>query len=800
MRAFVKIIGIAVGLTGLLGGALMSMGHLKTAEGDFRELELARLKNLAASWETQLLSVRSAFRDLVLRHSVTSAVDHPAEWAGWRVENKFVQMMAEWPTGVAKPRAWVLLRNNGETHAVSGDSTGLSLALEKFAQNDAPDIMLVDRHGPARSLALQYAPPADLQNPTPGRLVALVNPNELFKIPNDPPADWVLMNGPTEAFLASNRQPKPPIGAGTWSILLSQSAGMVNMDAGTPLAFCRIHVPGMQPLLLVSEINSPSNAGSTIGALVLLTSGTAFLVFALRPRRKAEPAKSSAPLDSSDPDELKATRETVTFRQIFQAVRTPMCVADETGRIIRVNAAARELLHLSKNGQPNDNITLIGTDFRGTMKEFLVRAAESEADSVSGCWLICENDKHYFDGEIVGTRLSASAAGKGPIVLEFIENRNVAAADRTKFSQIVTSVDAFNPQPVMLLDDQGRVIECNQAALEINSKLANSPWLHEVLPTLELSNVAAIVDPVRTERFESLFGARMYEFYPVPSASGMLLYGVKKSDAQSLQIALHQAQENFNSLCGLCSEAVLLVDPRTHQIQEANLAASDLFGAVHPGLIGKQMDEFADWPWNEDNLRAAVQVTRADGQCISCSFEQDLIKVEGEPTLLVVVAQLPEAPLATAHGLADFAQSVAEQINGSLQQKPETQHPPQIPVGPGMLVVTNPTVRDVARKMLERLGHSCEVFTNLDDATVYLVRSDMRPEFVMIDMGDFDQPSEWIEMLRARCGSVPCVGLADSNADDLPDGPNALLSKPFELEDIANSLHSLELEIAVNEN
>lgn len=800
MRAFVKIIGIAVGLTGLLGGALMSMGHLRTAEGDFQELEMARLKNLAANWETQLVTVRSAFRDLLLRHSVTNAVEHPSEWAGWRVENKFAQMISEWPTGVAKPRAWVLLRSNGETHAVAGDSTGLAVALDKFAQPNASDILLIDRHGPARSLAMQYAPPADDQNTSPGRLIALVDPNELFKVPTDPPAAWVLMNGPTEAFLASTRQSKPPIGAGTWSILLSQASGLVTMDGGVPLAYCRIHVPGMEPLLLVSEINSPTNAGSAISALVLLTCGTAFLVFALRPRRKDNIplAVSQTNPDATDSDDAKQQRETVTFRQIFQALRTPLCVVDESGRIIRVNAAGRELLRLSKGGQPSDSITLIGGDFRGTLKEFLVRAAS--AKFAGGNWLLCEDDKHFFDGEVIASKLSANADGAGPVVLEFLETNAVKTGEDVNLANNLLGVDAFNPQPVLLLNHEGRVVECNPAALDTNLKLADSPLLHEVLPALEHTNLAAIVDPVRSEKFESLFGSRLYEFYPVPTANGMLLYGMKKSDAQSLQIALHQAQENFISLCGLCSEAILLVDSRTHIIQDANLAASDMFGAVHPGLVGKQMDEFADWPWNEEQLRSSVQLMRSDGQIVLCSFEHDLIKVEGEPILLVVVAQVQEPVQQNVHDLAEYAETVAEQLSQSLQHEPELQVPVAIPVGPGMLVVTNPVVRDVARKMLERLGHTCEVFTNLDDATIYLVRSDVRPEFVMIDMGDFDQPSEWVEMVRARCGGVPCVGLADSVDGDLPDGPNALLPKPFELEDVANSLQSLDLEIAAAEN
>ncbi|MCB1060844.1 MAG: PAS domain-containing protein [Calditrichaeota bacterium] len=793
MRPFVKIIGIAVGLTGLLGGALLSMGHLRTAEGDFQELEMARLKNLASSWETQILSVRSAFRDQLLRHGVTVVVEHPSDWAAWRVENKIEQMTDDWPAGLAKPRGWALLRANGDTHALTGDSTGLGEALDDFAQQDAPDIILTEKsNGAKRCLVLQYAPPADDKNTSPGRLVAFIDAQDLFKVPTDPPAEWVLMNGPKDTYLASARRSEPPIGVGTWGILLSQASGLITMDDGLPLAFCRIHVPGMQPLLVVSEISSPTNAGTAAGALLLLAAGTAMLVFVLRPRKKSEP-EDAAP--QGETEDGKPTRDPVTFRQIFQAVRTPMCVADESGRLLRVNSAARELLYLPKGGQPDESITVIGKDFSGTLREFFIKAAGS--DYAGGSWLLSRNNKHYFDGKIVATKLSGSIEQSGPVALEFVENAQASASTQPTTLANTATVDSLNPQPIMLINEEGRVFECNRAALDVNTKLADSPLLHEVLPGLELSNLAALTDPDRAQKFESLFGSRLYEFHPVHTASGMLLYGQKKSDSQSLQIALHQAQENFNTLCGLCDEAILLVDPRTHMIQEANLSASDLFGAIHPGLVGKSMDEYADWPWLEDTLRASVQLQRGDGQIVPCSFEHELVKIEGEPTLLVVVSRVVEEERRNIHELADYAQSVAERLSETMNTEPEPQTEAFVPLGPGMLVVTNPTVRDVARRMLEHLGHPCEVFTNLDDATLYLVRSDVRPEFVMIDLGDFDQPGDWVEMVRARCGSVPCVGLTDTHSEDLPDGPNAVLPKPFELEDVSQSFQTLELDTTV---
>jgi len=567
------------------------------------------------------------------------------------------------------------------------------------------------------------------------------------------------------------------------------------MDSGDPLAFCRIHIPGMSPLLVVSQIETPMSAASAAGALILLSAGTAFLVLALRPRRKDSVTATEEHTTSIEPDEAKPAPDIVTFRQVFHAMQTPLVVVDAHGRLLRVNSKAREQFKLPKSGQPDDSLTVLGPAFQGSLRELFVKALTP--DYAGGVWLIRTGTRNVFDGEIVVTHLTSAGSDTGAATIEFRELAPAPAQAAPEPASATSGVDNLNPQPILLVDDQGHVTECNRAALEISARLADKPHLSDVLPNVDKSNLATILDPLRAQRFESLFGSRVHEFYPVPTEAGMMLYGLRKSDAQSLQIALHQAQENFNTLCATVTDAVLLVDPRSHMIQEANLAASDLFGAVHPELAGKNIDEFAEWPWQSEHLRSSVQLLREDDQCIECSFEHELIKIEGEPTLLVVVTKLFEFEQRDVRQLADYADSVAEDVTEQIQQRVAEPSTPALPVGPGMLVVTNPTVRDVARRMLERLGHSCEVFTNLDDATIWIVRAEFRPEFLMIDLGDFDRPQELIEMLRARCGNVPCLGLTDNETEELPDGSNAVLNKPFELEDVVSSLQSLDLETVV---
>ena len=123
---------------------------------------------------------------------------------------------------------------------------------------------------------------------------------------------------------------------------------------------------------------------------------------------------------------------------------------------------------------------------------------------------------------------------------------------------------------------------------------------------------------------------------------------------------------------------------------------------------------------------------------------------------------------------------------------------PVLPLGPGILVTLNPTVREVARRLIEKCGHTCEAFTNLDDAVVWLITHDVRPEFLAIDLTDFDQVDSWVTDLRVRCGEVPCIGFTDGETYLLPNGGlNTLLAKPFDLDSLNEALSVVHLEAAL---
>ncbi len=184
----------------------------------------------------------------------------------------------------------------------------------------------------------------------------------------------------------------------------------------------------------------------------------------------------------------------------------------------------------------------------------------------------------------------------------------------------------------------------------------------------------------------------------------------------------------------------------------------------------------------------------SDGQAVPCAFRFELIKIEGIPTLLVILEpdqlRLEALPLPAAISAPVVALPAAPPV-----QPPAV---PSLPAGPGILVTFDPTVREVARRLLDKLGHNCESFSCLDDATVWLITHDVRPELMAVDLLDFANTVSWVTELRDRCGDVPCLAFTDGLAYSLPaTGPNALLTKPFDLDSLAAALRELNLDHAV---
>jgi PAS domain-containing protein len=262
-----------------------------------------------------------------------------------------------------------------------------------------------------------------------------------------------------------------------------------------------------------------------------------------------------------------------------------------------------------------------------------------------------------------------------------------------------------------------------------------------------------------------------------------------ETELRALEVALKQAQENFNVLCSLAPAAVLLADPRDHIILNANAEASNLVGTTEGDLLGKSFDTLCDKPWDSGSDTGELWIKNRDNRSLLRDYACALIKLEGVPTLLIVLSRPGTQPTVACAIRADedYLSEISDTSDASSQP----------PLGPAMIIAYDPTVRNATRRLLDKLGHENEAFSTLDDATIWLITRNTRPAFVAIDLSDYDEGLNWIEEMRFRCGSVVCLCLTDGESEEhvVESELNGNLTKPFDLESLASALDNLNLRL-----
>ena len=652
-----KWVGIAAGMTAIVASSLLLMGNLQSAVRNSQDIELARVEALAKCWESRLEAAQAIFRDQVFLQELLPVLEHPEEWTSWRVEPKLAAFQMHWPADAGTLKTLLVVTADGSLHTSYGDTVGAASAVETVARSHGALISFV-------RMAFFYQPPPVEGDPAAGCVLAIVDPTSLLYLEGSATQQWALLSDPRHTLFAS----QPTTGAAlvnssTWPLLISKESGSLKQAGNSFLTFCRVRVPGMAPLLLVTN-TQVGNASAWILAVLCLGLGLLFTVTCLG--RSYLPPQSAA--------------ERITGKA------TPPA-ATET------------------------------------------KAAETE------------------DAEMMP--------------------------------------DSYSPYPILRVTPEGMLQYFNKSALRVCPRVKDTPLLADVLPTVEPREIQRLIANASGNGFESLFGSAPHHFEVIPMEDGALLYAHPLSTSQSLEVALQQAQENFNALCAVSPYPILLVDPRNHVITEANAAAASVFSTTPNQLRGRILDSLASGPIDLTASRSQFETDTAEGH-LTCALHCEMIKVEGVPTVLASLDMPRDLPRIAPDETSDDVKQIPQEDD----QVAETL---SLTIGPAVLVSYSPVVREVARRLLEKTGHAPEVFSALNDATTWMIGQSCRPEFVAIDITEFVDASDWLTELRARCGAVPCLAITDGVTDGLPSGPNVMLEKPFDLDSMAMALSELGL-------
>jgi PAS domain-containing protein len=793
MRSIWKPIGLLAGLIAVGAGTMMLMGNIHSADHCSADLEFTKLRAMAAVWQTRLDGARFMMREQCLTQGLLDITQAPGEWATWRAAQKYQDVIKDWNPNYGKPRGFGLLIGAHQIHSVFGDTSGFAAAT--LALQDQGDVdILPGIYSNDGCVAVQYTVAAPSPERPVCRFLALIQRTQLLPI-TDSPANWHLLATPEDArFSSAPGTVVARVSAVTWPLLLQQNSGMIPGNSGDQWGFAKIELPGNEPLLLVGALMKPAATRRTASLLVFAGAIALFLTALASRTRPAAGARET--IATTPTPESGAPVEAHNYREIFQTIRDPLCLVESDGRIVRANHSAQELLSIKKS-LPDAAIYFEHGELQVLAAEFLRQIAAHPHENSGPCRLV-NGETILFSGTVTAGRLYADQYHHGPVLIQFhAETEEEQPISPTVLQSIEFSsdrVDACNPYPVIRVSSEGIIEQFNDAARAVCPTLDTSPLLADALPALAESEWTNLVKFSDTKTLETVFGGGTYEFHVVRMDSGVLLYGYPAAESNNLTIALEQAQAGFNALCNLTPAAVMLVTVHEHTVLQCNMEACDLFSMPAPALVGNRLENLSAFPWElQNDPEQEFYALTPDGRTIRCALACELIKLDGEPTMLVVMN-----PVATSFPLTE--QPVAPEFQPATNghASPPALDPQR---GPGILIISNPVVRDVARKLLARFGHDCEAFTSLDDATIWLISHDTAPNFITLDVTDFDETAEWLGDMRARFGHVPVIAITDGENSEGTSAEDAyMLTKPFDLDTVEHALRELHVEPVMDEH
>jgi PAS domain-containing protein len=779
MRQTWRLIGVGGGTIAVFIGALLIMGSFDSHARSMATVELTRVQNQARHWGSRLSAARSTLRDSFLRFQIAEIMEHPQDFAESRVRQRFAQIGRSWPGNDGHLRGLLLLLHDGTAHSMWGDTSGATAAVNLMHDGHSADMALLPSEKRPPMLAVEYRVTSNDLNRNPGFVVAMFDAPSVLSVQMSVLQSWGIYADDGSPVLTSKQYAQPAsLNASTWQMMATHESGVLDKTGGPTFAFSKINVPGMPTLVVVSPL--PGYAWSGLFAMLLLLAGAIIAIGYSRP--PISPARSTAAHSLSEtPNE--AGVEALSYRAIFHALSDPICIVNSKGRVVRSNRPAADLLQFHLRNR-DVKVTLAGAVGDLNVRNFLSALASKTSPAEYHC-KISPMEGPAFDGSVLVTRLFGETKGNGPLLLHF--RPDAMSEERLPASEYEQIPDPQSPYPVIYVTQEGLIQLYNDAALRTCPRIKESPLISDVLPSVDPRELTALFGCTQTVGFESLFGSSPHSFEVVPIEDGVLLYAHPLSASQTLEVALRQSQENFNTLCGVIPVPVLLVDPRNHTIHETNPAANEFFHSSAEKLNGRIFDSLACEPIDVASNSFRFVADTPDGP-LQCRAHGEMVKVEGSPMILVVI-QPP----------AEYCACLADQISRSqdtTDSYSQTAESREVTPGPSILVCVNPAIRDVTRRMLEDLGHPCEAFSRLDDATFWLIANELRPDLVCLDIGEFPEAGDWLEDIRIRYGRVPCLALTDGVTFGMPNnGSNAYLIKPFDADTMVEAMNCLGLPV-----
>jgi PAS domain S-box-containing protein len=305
-----------------------------------------------------------------------------------------------------------------------------------------------------------------------------------------------------------------------------------------------------------------------------------------------------------------------------------------------------DLLNLSANELINKIIISYNDPDEAVSR---IKEIVSQRKSVSG-EEVCMSNGRNFLRDFISINLGEKRYGRLWVNID-ITDRKRAEAELIKLA----SFPLHNPNPVTELDFDGCIHYCNPAVYKLFPDLIrdglNHPWLthwQSIVEELNLDNSLRIIREV-------LVGDKYYlqTIHFVEETHHFRIYGTDITERKKAEYMLRESEERFRNIFELPKAVMLLIDPGSGEIVDANEAAANFYGWSRNQLQKMKIQDINILPSDEVERKREEAVGAksnyfvfrhrlADGEIRWVEVYSSQIQIKEKPLLFSIIHDITE--------------------------------------------------------------------------------------------------------------------------------------------------------------
>jgi len=353
---------------------------------------------------------------------------------------------------------------------------------------------------------------------------------------------------------------------------------------------------------------------------------------------------------------------------LVEGLPIAVTVHDETGRLLRCNASARDLLDVSAPEQFEQLTFLRGDGSKLPASEHPVaRVLESGAPLI-GLSLGIQRATD-ISWVLVGSGLHLASGNAKQVVVSYVDiterkRAELALKDsETRYRTLFESMDA-----AVLLMKGAECIECNAATLELfgvgrrEDILGKTPL--DFAPEYQPNGMSSAEMVQRNVELAIRNGTHVFEwlsarasgepimmevrFTPFALGDGDLFQciAIDISERKKAEEALRQSESRFRAIIEGAAEGIMVADASTKTIRYANPEACKMFGyapeeltglqvtALHPAAAAGRANATFEAQARGERLEAQLSCVRKDGSMFEANVRGIPVEIDGVPCMV----------------------------------------------------------------------------------------------------------------------------------------------------------------------